>query len=308
MENSHLNTHHTYTFIGKWILLVLVFTTCGMIPVTVFAQDDTEEETPTSIKSRMSLSVNQFSDRTIELTGLLRAKIEGRYQQIPDAALVFFALHADGEEQRIGEGTTNAGGTASVILNHTDMSPDADSMFSFLVRFDGNDFLSGSEADIQLIPAILEMNPLEQDSSYILQLKATALTPDGEQAIAGVPVSVYVKRMFSALEVASGETDEEGKLEVEFPNDLNGDDHSNLTITALIADTDEYGSLKATMVQPWGRPVSYEVENLPKALWSPHPPTWMIVTFFILMGTVWGHYIIIIFNLFGIKSEKQTDH
>jgi len=156
-----------------------------------------------------------------------------------------------------------------------------------------------------LKPAKLVMEAVEGDSTYTIKLQASALNANGPKPIADAKVSVYVKRMFSALKVAEGTTDADGMVEVDFPKGLSGDQDANLNITAKIEETEEYGNLEANMIKQWGKPVSYEITELPKALWSDHPPVWMIVTFFVLMGTVWIHYMIIVFKLFRIKTDKD---
>lgn len=208
------------------------------------------------------------------------------------------------EETALGSAESGPDGIGKFTFNTNGKTPNADGTYSFIARYDGNDHMNGSESDLVLKPAKLVMEPVEGDSSYALKLQATALGADGSQPIADATVSVYVKRMFSYLKVAEGTTDAEGAVEVDFPLTLAGDQDGNLNITAKIEETDEYGNLEATMIKPWGKTVSYEITELPHALWSDHPPVWMIVTFFVLMGTVWIHYLIIIFKLFRIKAEK----
>ncbi len=265
------------------------------------------EEAPaeTTIKSKMSLTADQFPDGSIELKGLLRAKIEGSYQKIPDRKVAFFTLNAEGAESPAGEKTTGADGTCILKLDKGKLTKGEDGSYSFIVRFDGDNTLESSESDLVLFPASLVMEPQEEDSTYVLHLTATAESADGPVPIAAAPVVVYVKRMFSSLKVAEGETDENGVVELEFPSGLAGDAAGNLEITAMIEETDQYGNLAARMTKAWGYPVSDLPGETPRALWSPHPPAWMVITFFVLMGAVWGHYVIIVINLFRIRSEAR---
>ncbi len=262
-----------------------------------------EEEVETTIKSKTSLTGDQYPDGTIMLSGLLRAKIEGSYQKVPDRKVAFFVLNPAGEEVAIGDTITGANGVAKIRVTKTTLVKGEDGSYSFIARFDGDDKFEGSESDLMLKSASLVMVATEADSTYTLSLTATADSPDGPLPIAAAPVSVYVKRMFSSLKVAEGETDETGALEVEFPAGLAGDENGNIEITAMIEETDEYGNLTATANQKWGYSVSSAIVESPRALWSPHPPTWMVITFFILMGAVWFHYAIVVFNLLRIKSD-----
>jgi hypothetical protein len=291
----------------KWIIMVLMSLLFGALQ-PLPAQDTTavaEETEDATIKSKMSLTGSQFPDGTMELSGLLRAKMEGSYQKVTHQKVSFFSVNDDAEETTMGDTITGADGVARIIVNMTGKPANKDGSYSFLARFDGDDKMNGSESDLMLHPAKLVMEASEADSAYTLRLQATAMTTEGPQPIAEAPVVVYVKRLFSSLKVAEGATDENGMLELEFPKGLSGDQDAKLEITAKIEETEEYGNLEARMIKTWGKSVSYEIKELPDALWSDHPPVWMIVTFFVLMGTVWFHYMYIVFNLFRIKADKD---
>jgi len=267
------------------------------------AAEEVAEET--TIKSKMSLSADQYPDGTIILNGLLRAKIEGSYQKVPDKKVEFFILNAAGEETLIGDTLTGAAGLARIRVIKTTLSKGEDGSYSFIARYGGDERFEESESDLILKSAKLTMETSEEDSTYTLSLTAVSETPEGSMPIVGAVVSVYLKRMFSSLKVAEGETDDAGKVDVEFPAGLAGDENGNLEITAMIEETEEYGNLSATARQKWGYEVSSAIVETPRALWSPHPPTWMVITFFILMGAVWIHYAIVIFNLYKIRSHGR---
>ena len=288
-------------FLGQWPL-------CAQ-DSTATQTDATEEAPPaeekeTIAKTRMSLTGDQYPDGTIVLHALLRAKVGSSYQKVPDRKIEFFTLNAEGEEVSLGNTTTALNGLAEYTTDKKKLLLGEDGFYSFLARWAGDERLGDSEGDLMVKPASLTMQLTEADSTYTITLQASAMTTDSTAPIAAAPVAVYVKRMFSALKVAEGETDESGMLEVEFPRGLFGDDEGNLEITATIQETEEYGNLTAKATQKWGIPVSSEATETPRALWSPHPPAWMVITFFILMGAVWIHYVIVIINLFKIKSHR----
>lgn len=292
----------------QWMILVLVALFVGEIQ-PAWGQDSTavtEEKEDAVIKTKVSLAGSQFPDGSIHLEALLRSKVNGSYQKTPNQKISFFTLNDSAEESLLGDTVTGADGLAKFVFHAENKKVNTDGTFSFIARYDGNDHMNGSESDLILKPAKLVMEPVEGDSTYSLKIQATALSADGPMPIVEATVSIYVKRMFSNLKVAEGTTDADGMVEVDFPIGLSGDQDANLDITAKIEETEEYGNLEANMIKPWGKPVSYAITELPKALWSDHPPVWMIVTFFVLMGTVWIHYLIIIFKLFRIKAEKPS--
>jgi hypothetical protein len=289
----------------QWMILLLMPLVGGW--PSLYAQDSTavsEEKEDAAIKTKMSLAGSQFPDGTIHLDALLRSKVQGSYQKTPDQKISFFAVNDAAEEIPLGDTLSGQDGIARFVFNTNGKATNKDGTYSFIARYDGNDHTNGSESDLMLKPAKLVMEATEGDSTYSLKLQANALGTDGPKPIAEATVSVYVKRMFSSLKVAEGSTDADGMVEVDFPKGLSGDQEGNLNITAKIEETDEYGNLEANIIKPWGKTVSYEITELPHALWSDHPPVWMIVTFFVLMGTVWIHYLIIIFKLFRIKTDK----
>ena len=297
----------------RWLLMTGLFF-LGQWPI--YAQDSTAtqteateeappaEEEETTVKTRMSLTGDQYPDGTIVLHALLRAKVGSSYQKVPDRKIEFFALNAEGEEVALGHANTELNGIAAYTADKKNLFLGEDGSYSLLARWAGDERLEDSEGDLMLRPAALTMELAEADSTYTVKLQASAMTTDSAAPIAAAAVTVYVKRMFSSLKVAEGETDESGMVEVEFPAGLYGDDQGNLEITAMIEETEEYGNLVAKATQKWGIPVSKEAVETPRALWSPHPPSWMVITFFILMGAVWIHYVIVVINLFKIKSHR----
>ena len=288
-------------FTGAWPL-VAQDSTATQTATTEEAPPAEEEET--TAKTKMSLTGDQYPDGTIVLHALLRAKVGSSYQKVPDRKVEFFTLNAEGEEVVLGNANTALNGVADFTADKKNLLLSEDGFYAFLAKWAGDEKLEDSDGDLMLKPASLTMELTEADSTYTITLQASAMTADSSAPIAAAPVSIFVKRMFSSLKVAEGETDESGMLEVEFPVGLFGDDEGNLEITAMIEETEEYGNLTAKATQKWGIPVSSEVKEAPRALWSPHPPAWMVITFFILMGAVWIHYVIVIINLFKIKSHR----
>ena len=117
-------------------------------------------------------------------------------------------------------------------------------------------------------------------------------------------IGIFVRRSFSPLKIGEGTTDENGEVIVEIPNNLPGDDKGNITLLAKLDENETFGNLEASTVQNWGLPVSAKIEEQPRALWSAHPPIWMLVTFIVLMVVVWGHFFVIVYELFRLRKEE----
>jgi hypothetical protein len=117
-------------------------------------------------------------------------------------------------------------------------------------------------------------------------------------------LGIFVHRSFNPLKVGEGTTDVNGEATIEIPKNLPGDAKGNITLLAKLDESELYGNLEASVIQQWGTPVSDKLEEQPRALWSPHAPLWMMITFIILMCTVWGHYLVIIIQLFRLRKEE----
>ena len=156
--------------------------------------------------------------------------------------------------------------------------------------------------------AKLVITPVKDDSLLTVQIKLVDLGTGTETPVPETAVGIFVNRLFYPLKVAEGTTDENGEATVEIPDNLPGDPKGNLTLIGRLDENETYGNLEATVVQPWGIPVSNIFHALPRALWSEHPPLWMLVTFIILMSVVWGHYLIIIIQLFRLRKEEPEPH
>ena len=128
----------------------------------------------------------------------------------------------------------------------------------------------------------------------------------GDTAVKETTLGIFVKRLFNPFKIGDGATDDAGALSVEIPGNLPGDAKGNIVLLAKLDENEEFGNLETSLSEPWGIPVSDEVKELPRALWSPHPPIWMLVTFITLLTVVWGHYVVIIWEL--IRLRKERDH
>ena len=266
----------------------------------LYAQEEAEEKIE-KVRSRMSLSTTQMPRDSIELSALLRAKIDKVYQKISDAEIEFYAVGSE-DETALGKGTTNTLGTVTIKVSSKAIEKDEEGYMNFSARFDGNGQLKSSDDDVAILKADLTLTPVKEDSLLTIKINAVSSTPDSIIPLVEADVSVFVKRMIGRLKVGEETTDENGEVEIEFPSDLPGDADGNLYITAFIEDFEEYGNLAATSIQSWGQPISYEIVDLPRSLWSPNPPIWMVLTFFILMAAVWGHYIVIISRLSKMRK------
>lgn len=281
-----------------WFLALLVF---SFMP-GIAQNDSTKANEEAAVSPTVSFITVQKSDNSIDLKATYKAKIKGTLTKLPGLHIMFYAK-TDSADKEVGMGMTDRNGIATINIKADDVAANKDGKLHFKASFDGNKNIEASNEELTIKRARLEMTPVKEDSVLSVKLKLVDLSAD---SVAETGLNVYVKRMFNPLKLGEGKTDESGEAVVEIPNNLPGDAKGNITLLARVEDNDQYGNLEATAVEPWGVPVSDAITKMPRALWSTSPPLWMLITFIILVTTVWGHYIVIIYELFRLRKEHPA--
>lgn len=281
------------------------------LPVRLIAQDDStaQKEGPAAatetemISPAITFTAVQKSDMSIELKAALQAKVKGQFVKLYKMKVSFYRV-VNEEAQELGFAITDGNGKATFQVKGDSLLVDKEGNLQFKAAFAGNKAMEAAEEVVSFKRARLEITPVKEDSLLSVQVKLVDLGTGQEVPVKDATVGIFVKRMFLPLKVGEGTTDEAGTAAIEFPQHLPGDAKGNLTLIGRLDENEVYGNLEATSVQQWGVPVSDKIEELPRALWSTNPPIWMMVTFVILMGTVWGHYLVIIIQLFRLRKEE----
>jgi hypothetical protein len=297
-------------FVTACILIVL------LIPAGLFAQTDSttaatpaaeevkEEESSLISPSIEFLSV-QKADKSIDLKAALKAKVKGTFIKLPLLKVTFIYVNDTGEKE-LGFVITDKNGKAVLNIKGDSLIADKEGKVHFKAVFAGNKQMDAAEEEVTIKRARLEITPVKGDSLSTVQVKLIDMGTGTETAVPEITLGVFVQRLFNPLKLGEAATDENGEASVEVANNLPGDAKGNITLIAKLDENEIYGNLEATAVQKWGIPVSDKIEDQPRALWSSHPPLWMLITFFILMAVVWGHYIVIVYQL--VKLRKEEPH
>lgn len=270
-----------------------------LLSLAAFAQ---EEATAEAVSPLIEFSSIQKSDGTITLTASVKAKIKGSLTKLAEMPLSFLSV-TDSAETTLGQTMTSGNGTGSVNFASDKAAADREGKLHFKVMVAGNPQVEAGEEVLEIKKAKLTLEPFIEDSVTNVRLKLSDLSTGTAAPLPETGLNLYVKRTFSNLKVGEGTTDENGEAVVEVPVKLPGDAKGNLHLIARLDENETYGTVEASVSQAWGVPVSDEVKELPRALWSTHPPIWMLITFSVLMTAVWGHYIVIIFELFRLRNE-----
>jgi hypothetical protein len=286
----------------SFVLLLVFF----LIPGKTIGQTDStqskDKEEAVAVSPSIDFISIQKSDNTIDLRAIFKAKIEGTLTKLPGLMIRFFST-ADSVEKELGQAMTDRSGIAVFNCKADELIPDKEGKLHFKVSFAGGKSIEAAEEVVAVKRARLIITPVKGDSVLTVQLKLVDLNNGIETPIPETNLGVFVKRLFSPLKLGEGKTDENGDASVEIPNKLPGDAKGNIILLAKLEDNEQYGNLEAAITRQWGVPVSDEIKELPRALWSSHPPLWMVITFIVLMTAVWGHYIVILYELFRLRKE-----
>lgn len=270
---------------------------------TVAAEEPAKEEEPSMLSPTVEFKAVQKSDNSIDLKAGLKAKVKNWPVNLYKMKVTFFQVVND-EDQELGFAITDNSGKAVFNVKGDSLKTNTDGKVQFKMVFAGNKMMESAEEVIAFKRARLEITPVKEDSLLTVQVKLVEVGTGAEIPIPEAAVGIFVKRLFLPLKVGEGTTDENGEASVEFPANLPGDAKGNLTLIAKLDENETYGNLEASVVQQWGTSVSNKIEDQPRALWSSNPPMWMLITFIILMVAVWGHYIVIIYELFRLRKEQ----
>ena len=289
-------TAQIYRSIYKLVFILILLISFGFI-FDIYAQ-----EPPAKHTTRITFETTQKNNGEIVLKGILKARVGRSYTNISGLPLSFYSLY-DGEENQLEEIETNLNGEAEVLITSDAIHADTSGAMHYLIRFEGNDTLRSRESETTIYQGKLEMEGTEEDSVYYVDLTVNQIKGSARFPYAGVDVSLYVPRLFSNLKIGEGTTDANGVLRIGFPQYLRGDVDGLINILAIVEENEQFGNLEANMEQNWGIPL-VRVAQQTRTLWSPDPPIWMVITFILMIGAVWGHYIVIVYKLILIKKKK----
>lgn len=284
-----------------WMLLLC-------LPVNLLAQADTtatkeaESKEDAMISPSLDFVVVQKGDNTIDLKAVMKAKVKGNFIKLPLLKVNFLQV-SDTSEKNLGFLITDENGKATLNVKNEALITTADGSLNFKASFAGNKQMEASDGEMTVKKAQIQITPVKEDS--LLTVKVKFVAPGAaDSAGKDLTVGIYVKRSYNPLKIGEGTLDENGEATVEIPSNLPGDDKGNITLLAKIDENETYGNLESGVTQRWGIPVSSIVKEQPRALWSAHPPMWMLITFIGLMVIVWGHFIIIVYELFRLRKEE----
>ncbi|NND14796.1 MAG: hypothetical protein HKN89_00555 [Eudoraea sp.] len=210
----------------------------------------------------------------------------------------------DGEEIALGNLMTDHNGEGMYTVALNKVKADSLNLYTLAVNFKGTDTLRRASRSVEFRDASLVANLVTRDSVHYIsaQLKDAAT----DSLLADQNVKVQVDRLFAPL-VLSEEinmTDENGTILVSIPEGIPAVD-GKLIIETVLEDSDNYGTVKATLDAPVGIPIVDESTYDERTLWGPRNKTPIFILLFtglLVVGT-WGVIIYLIRILFKIAKH-----
>jgi hypothetical protein len=276
---------------------------------TLFAQED--EVTEFDIKQYKTVfkfnTIKQADNsRLLEVEFLIQNK-KDRKDKIPvyEAEIEFYNVTAE-DDILIGSALTSQDGIAKFIASPTQNYVfDEEGFINLSARFKGNKTLKSTDDDVAIKDLFLELNLEEIDSVKTVFLKAFTIDSLGTKtALEEADVIFAVKGMLSNMPIHEGYISD-GEYEFEFPTDIPGDEHGNLTVIAMIEDSDDFATVFQEKNVTWGVHEFEKITKQKNTLWSEAAPLWMYVVLTILLVGVWANYVYTVVNLFKIKKEGK---
>lgn len=270
---------------------------------TTTAAPAEEEEAVELISPSIELLCIQKGDSSVDLKATVKAKVDGKMRKLYGLKAVFYQL-TDSAETELGTLRTDLNGIAVFNVKADRVKALADGSLSYKVVVAGPKNMEEGSGEVIVKRALLIMTPVKEGELYSVQFRLLDLSTGEEKPVPEATLGLFVKRSFNPLKIGEGTTDENGDASVEVPAGLPGDPLGNITLLGRLDEHETYGFLETASVQKWGVPVSNRIEDQPRALWSSNPPLWMLITFIILMTAVWGHYAVIVYELFRLRKEQ----
>lgn len=211
----------------------------------------------------------------------------------------------DGEEINLGTVNTDMHGNCEFVLkNINEIKPDSTNTYNVGVSFNGNDAFKKASKSVSFRDASIVTKLITKDSiNYISAiLKETAT----DSVLSNRFLNVQIQRLFRPLRIGEefNSTDENGTIIVPVEDGIPGVD-GNLIIEVVLADSDEFGTVKALHKANIGVPIVDESTYDERTMWSPRNKTPLFLLIFpnLLIFGIWGLIIYLFINLFKISKS-----
>lgn len=206
------------------------------------------------------------------------------------------------EEIEIGKTTTNASGISKFIIeDFANLQPDSSGVYNLVISFDGNDSFKKASRDVSFRNADIEAKWIVKDS--VNYVSAKLIDTQLDSALAEIPLSVRVDRLFRPLKIGDDfyDTDDDGEIQVPIEDGIPGIE-GNLKLEVVLSESDDYGTVIAQLTAPIGTVIVDESTYDQRTMWSPRgkTPIFLLAVTYSFIFIVWGIFLYLFINLVRI--------
>lgn len=208
------------------------------------------------------------------------------------------------EEIMLGSVSTDHQGQASFMMDLGALQSDSLNAYTLSVNFIGTDTLRRTSRSVTFRDVDLIARLISRDSLH--SIEAVLKDKAKDSVLADQNVIVQVERLFAPLLISDqiNMTDDNGTILVSIPEGIPGVD-GILKVEAVLADSDDYGTVKAMIDAPAGIPIVDESTYDERTLWAPRNKTPIFILLFtgvLILGT-WGTILYLIRTLYKIAKH-----
>lgn len=306
MRNTRMRYNHFRTLLfGVLVISMLCLLTISISPLHA----ETKKE-----KARLGLSFQNYNNIGPRLMATVKYKEDRSYVPVKGVKVDFYVLYEEGEEKYLGTSYSLTDGSIIFVLpEFLKKTVFLKREASYIARIENNEKFKDQEAEITVQRS--EIRLLTEVVDSIKTVSFFVGTYDSLMnliPVADVSGKIFVKRLFGDLPIMKDfeVTDEEGFLRIEFPNDIPGDENGNLEIIARVDDNEDFGTLVATKMVPWGTITIKNDEAIKGELWSSrkNAPIYLVVISVAILAIVWGIILYILILLMQINRIGRLQH
>jgi archaellin len=286
------------TFKYKTVLFSIICVLFLFHTVEISAQKKVKK-----VKVRLKLNAVKVMDEGIYFDVRPTARVDGQFIDIPN--LNIDILNEVGDSSiTLGSVKTNMHGKARLTFkNFEKLIPDAENVYNISAVFDGNKEFKSAHKNIAFKNAKIAVSIVNKDS--VNYISATLINVITNEPIADTPLNVQVQRLFKPLKIGADfyNTDAQGSIMVPIPNGIPGVD-GKLTFQVVLADNDDFGTVKALITAPLGTPIVDKSTFDERTMWSPRDKTPLFLLIYpnILIFAIWIIIVYLFANMYKITK------
>jgi len=275
-----------------------------LVFLSVLLGTSTLAQTAKKNSTRLKIEYVKITNGEVVFNAKASSRVKRKNINLSNISLTFFNEVND-ESLILGTITTDSNGQGKLTLdNINSIQPDSTNVYTIKVAFKGNDSFKKASKSISFRNANINAKLITKDS--VNYITATLKDVSSDSLISNTPLTIQLQRLFRPLFIGEefNVTDDDGTILVSIEEGLPGV-NGNLTFEVILSESDEYGTVKAIVNAPIGKPIVDESTFDQRTMWSPRNKTPLFLLIFpnILIFGIWGLIIYLFINLFRISKN-----